>query len=250
MCWPSVVELVEASGIERRKVQRLLRELEDAGHVATERSRGRGNVNRYRLPEKATLRPPFTEGKATPGPPFVREKAVALAIKGDTATARNIPEQTNEEGSCAPAPATVSVKEPEVTNEAVRRVMGVYCDLYQKRTGSPPDIKPKDRKALRADLDRIGAARVEQALRLAFGPRCPPDIARFLARGPGPLYGALSSQLVLQRLLGCGGRWRLVVGERGRVVVAGDAAKPSSGTTGDEGRAGRGRQATVMGMIS
>jgi len=37
--------------------------------------------------------------------------------------------------------------------------------------------------------------------------------------------------LVLQRLLGCGARWRFVVGERERVVVAGDAAKSSSGTT-------------------
>lgn len=94
-------------GCNVRTVQLAARELQSAGYIHIERGVGRGNSNRYyALLEKANVAPPishkgrtqhrhFDQENAGPAPPFVGEKAVPDARKGEPSTALLLQDSTN-----------------------------------------------------------------------------------------------------------------------------------------------------------
>ena len=65
VAWPSVATLARAIGRSERTVERCVPELEATGHLAVERSVGRGNFNPYRALERASERRRFEAKKAT-----------------------------------------------------------------------------------------------------------------------------------------------------------------------------------------
>lgn len=48
-CWPSIARVAEKARMSERNCRRILRRLEDAGHLVTEAQRGRGNTCRYTI---------------------------------------------------------------------------------------------------------------------------------------------------------------------------------------------------------
>lgn len=66
-CWPSLATLVTTARIERRRLLRLLDELEAAGHVKRLGGGGRGRPTCYYLPARVIAWPPIAWAKGGQG---------------------------------------------------------------------------------------------------------------------------------------------------------------------------------------